>query len=108
TVIVAREIAETDAFLKVEIFPEGLQDDNIDAFIHEGGKLDLIIEECDSLNIKVLTRLKARENGIPVVMDTSDRGMLDIERFDLEPDRPVFHGLVPEETLKNLKDLTTE
>jgi hypothetical protein len=26
-------------------------------------------------------------------MDTSDRGMLDVERFDLEPQRPLFHGL---------------
>jgi hypothetical protein len=33
---------------------------------------------------------------IPVVMETSDRGMIDIERFDLEPDRPIFHGLIPE------------
>jgi hypothetical protein len=27
-------------------------------------------------------------------METSDRGMLDIERFDLEPDRPILHGLL--------------
>jgi hypothetical protein len=28
-------------------------------------------------------------------METSDRGVLDVERFDLEPDRPIFHGLLP-------------
>src|SRR5690606_39128249 len=33
---------------------------------------------------------------IPVVMDTNDRGMLDIERFDLEPERPILHGRIPE------------
>ena len=27
-------------------------------------------------------------------METSDRGLLDVERFDLEPDRPLFHGLL--------------
>ena len=27
-------------------------------------------------------------------MATSDRGLVDVERFDLEPDRPVFHGLL--------------
>ena len=27
-------------------------------------------------------------------METSDRGVLDVERFDLEPDRPLFHGLL--------------
>jgi len=25
-------------------------------------------------------------------MDTNDKGMLDIERFDLDPERPIFHG----------------
>ena len=32
-------------------------------------------------------------------MDTSDRGMLDIERFDTEPGRPLFHGLIEEKDL---------
>ncbi|MDX9751693.1 MAG: hypothetical protein RBT71_11475, partial [Flavobacteriales bacterium] len=59
-----------------------------------GGRLDLLVEECDSVDIKVLARLKARELGIPVVMDTSDRGMIDVERFDLEPHRPLLHGLL--------------
>ncbi|MEV7374510.1 hypothetical protein AB0O51_26975 [Streptomyces sp. NPDC090301] len=25
-------------------------------------------------------------------METNDRGPLDVERFDLEPDRPLFHS----------------
>jgi len=29
-------------------------------------------------------------------METSDRGLLDVERFDKEPSRPPFHGLVGE------------
>ncbi len=39
-------------------------------------------------------RERARAHRIPVLMSTSDRGMLDVERFDLEPDRPIFHGLL--------------
>jgi hypothetical protein len=27
-------------------------------------------------------------------MDTSDRGMIDVERFDLEPQRPIMHGML--------------
>ncbi|HBF20798.1 MAG TPA: hypothetical protein DDW81_11925 [Cryomorphaceae bacterium] len=108
TTMVAREIAEIDPFLKVEVYDEGINEDNIDRFLTEGGQLDALIEECDGLDIKVLARLKARDYGIPVIMDTSDRGLLDIERFDLEPERPIFHGLVPESKLKNLKGLTTE
>ena len=52
-----------------------------------------IMEVCDGLDMKIISRFKAREFGVPVVMDTNDRGMLDIERFDLEPQRPILHGL---------------
>ncbi len=108
TTMVAREIAEIDPFLKVEVFEEGITEENLDHFLTANGKMDALIEECDGLDIKVLARLKAREYGIPVIMDTSDRGLIDIERFDLEPNRKIFHGLVPENQLRNLKGLTTE
>lgn len=94
TIVVAREIAEIDPFLKVTIFNEGINDENIDAFFNAGGRLDLLIEECDGLDVKIKARIKAKELGVPVLMDTSDRGMLDIERFDLDPERPILHGLV--------------
>lgn len=90
----AREIAELDPFLKVSIFPEGLTKENMDRFFREGGDLDLLIEECDSVDIKILARQKAKALRIPVVMDMSDRGCLDVERFDLEPERPLMHGWI--------------
>lgn len=89
----AREIAEIDPFLKVTVFADGLTRDNLDAFFTEGGQLDALIEECDNLEMKLLSRVKAHELRIPVLMDTSDRGMIDIERFDIEPERPILHGL---------------
>ncbi len=95
-VIAAREIAEMDPFLKVVCYPEGITEANIDDFLTKDGRVDILVDECDSLDIKLLCRYRARAHGIPVVMDTSDRGMIDIERFDLEPDRPIFHGLLPQ------------
>ncbi|OJW84252.1 MAG: hypothetical protein BGO69_02735 [Bacteroidetes bacterium 46-16] len=92
-VIAAREIAEIDPYLDIICYDQGITEQNIDAFLLDGGKLDLLVDECDSLDIKLLARIKARDNGIPVLMDTSDRGMLDVERFDLEPQRPLLHGL---------------
>lgn len=91
---VAREIAEIDPFLKVTVFSDGITEDNMDRFLLEGGKLDVLVDECDSIGIKIRSRVRAKELGIPVVMDTSDRGLIDIERFDLEPDRPIMHGLI--------------
>ncbi|GAA4314147.1 hypothetical protein GCM10023149_10200 [Mucilaginibacter gynuensis] len=107
TVIAAREILELDPFLKVKIFSDGLQEDNMDDFFLGGGKLDLFVEVCDGLDIKIISRYKARDLQIPVIMDTNDRGMLDIERFDLEPNRAVLHGLadgLDPESIKNLSN----
>lgn len=91
-VLAAREIAEIDPFLKVVCYTEGITAGNIDAFFTEGGTLDVLAEECDSVDMKILAREKARELAVPVVMDTSDRGMIDVERFDRERGRPIMHG----------------
>jgi len=92
--IVAREIAELDPFLNVTVYEEGITEGNMDDFFTLGGDLDLLVEECDSLPVKISSRLRAKSLKIPVLMDTSDRGMMDVERFDLEPERPLLHGLL--------------
>lgn len=89
---VAREIAEIDPFMKVICYPEGINESNIDNFYTETGKLDAVIDECDGINIKILCRIKAKEFQIPLLMEASDRGTVDVERYDLEPERPIMHG----------------
>jgi hypothetical protein len=91
-VIAAREIMEIDPFIKVKIFTDGLTQGNMAAFLQEDGCLDLLVEVCDGLETKLKSRFEARRLKIPVVMDTNDRGMLDVERFDLEPYRSILHG----------------
>lgn len=90
-VLAARRIAELDPYLQVEVGTDGVTLETMADFV---SGLDLIIEECDSLDVKVRIREIARAAGIPVLMETSDRGLLDVERFDVEPDRPLFHGLL--------------
>lgn len=99
-IIAAREIAELDPYLKVTIYPEGILAENTDAFLGEGNeKLDILVEVCDGVDIKLNIRKAARSKGIPVIMDTNDKGMVDIERFDLEPVRKLFHGLIDEDII---------
>jgi molybdopterin/thiamine biosynthesis adenylyltransferase len=95
-IITARRIAEIDPYVKVRVFEKGVNHDNIDQFIHDGGKLDLIIDECDSGDVKLLTRKVCRKLGIPLVMETSDRGLLDVERYDSEANLPLLHGMFDE------------
>jgi len=87
----ARRIAELDPYLPVTIMDTGLTLDTIDEFL-DG--LNIVVEECDSLDMKAIVRERARARGIPVLMATSDRGLVDVERFDLEPERPIMHGLL--------------
>jgi molybdopterin/thiamine biosynthesis adenylyltransferase len=91
--VASRRVAELDPYLRVEVFDEGLTFDTVDDFL-DG--LDILVEECDSLDMKAVLREGARTRGIPVLMATADRGLVDVERFDHEPDRPILHGLLGE------------
>ncbi|MGE2734519.1 Rv1355c family protein [Mycolicibacterium vaccae] len=90
-VVAARRIAEVDPYLDVEVLESGLSSETLDEFL-EG--LDIVIEECDSLDVKAMVREGARARGIPVLMASSDRGLIDVERFDEDPQRALFHGLL--------------
>jgi hypothetical protein len=59
-VITAREIAEMDPFLKVICFFNGLNEENMDSFFSDNGKLDLLVDECDGLDIKILARFQGK------------------------------------------------
>ncbi len=103
-IVVARRIAELDPYLLTETFTTGLTEECMDQFF-DG--LDLVIEECDSLDMKLRVREEARARRIPVFMETSDRGLFDVERFDQEPTREVFHGLIGDLDPASLRGLST-
>jgi hypothetical protein len=103
-IVVSRRIAELDPYLHTEVFTDGLTEACMQEFFAD---LDLVIEECDSLDMKVRVRQEARDRGIPVLMETSDRGLFDVERFDSEPDRPLFHGLLGDVDPASLRGLST-
>lgn len=107
TIIVAREIAEIDPYLKVTCFHEGITENNLDKFLLENGKLDALIDECDGVDIKLKCRIAAKKYMIPVLMEASDRGTVDVERFDLEPERPLLHGYIQHLDVSNFHTLTT-
>jgi hypothetical protein len=107
TIVAAREIAEIDPFFKVRCLHEGLTENNITNFFMKDGKLDICIEVCDGLFAKIFAREKAKELKIPVVMNSSDRGTTDIERFDLNPDLPLLHGMIDHLDLNALKKAKT-
>ena len=102
--VAARRIAELDPYLSVEVFTSGVTPEFVDSFL-DG--LDVVVDQADSLDIKILLREAARDRRIPVIMATSDRGQLDVERFDLEPQRPIMHGLLGDIDTARLRGLST-
>lgn len=103
-VVTARRIAELDPYLQVEALTEGLTSDTMDAFL-DG--LHVVVEECDSLDIKAAVREAARARRTPVLMASSDRGLIDVERYDLEPGRPILHGLLGDIGVAELAGLSS-
>jgi molybdopterin/thiamine biosynthesis adenylyltransferase len=104
-VLAAREVAELDPYVRVVAFGRGVEDDTIAEFV---AGADVVVDECDGLEMKVALREHARAARRPVVMATSHRGMLDVERFDLEPEREPFHGLLGGVGSADLRGLTTK
>ncbi|MFR9794559.1 ThiF family adenylyltransferase [Streptomyces sp. MS06] len=129
TVLCARQMYEIDPYLDIEIHREGVTEETIGDFFGNtpgsgsdtgtgtgsgsgtgtgtGTGLDLLIEECDTPWAKVAAREHARARRVPVLMDTNDRGLLDVERFDLEPERPLFHGRIGGTTARTVRALDT-
>ncbi|MFI6998914.1 ThiF family adenylyltransferase [Nocardia sp. NPDC050175] len=108
-VLCARQLFEIDPYLDIEIMPTGLTEATMTEFFGTGAAvIDLLVEECDTPYVKIAAREHARALGIPVIMDCNDRGMLDIERFDIEPDRPLLHGRLGDITSRDLPTLTAQ
>jgi len=94
TVLLARQIYEFNPDARLSLFPQGITAQNLDEFLLGTPRLHVVVDECDDLAMKIRLRERARSLRLPVLMETSDRGMMDVERFDLEPDRPLLHGLI--------------
>lgn len=92
-ILAARRLLELDPYLQVEVFPEGVSEKNIDAFLGDRSPgPSLLVEACDDMDTRIRLRERARQLCLPVLMETGDGG-LHIQRFDLEPE--LVQGLVP-------------
>lgn len=100
----ARTIYEINPYAEIEVHPEGLSPENIEQFF---SGLDIVIDELDNLAIKYLIREQAKKHRIAVVMaaDNGDNAVVDVERYDLDPQPEFFHGRMGEVSYDMLKNL---
>ena len=105
--VTARQIYEINPYAELEVFGDGLTKENIGQFFSGPPKLDIVIDELDNLAIKCLIREEARRCRVPLVMaaDNGDNGVVDIERYDLDPETKFFHGRIGDVSYEKLVGL---
>ncbi len=98
--LTARQILEVDPYYTLELHEHGIMPDTVGDFLGEP-RIDVLIEEMDALPLKIAIREAAKNRGIPVVMVTGNGEgiLLDVERFDQDPDLPIFNGLMEERVM---------
>lgn len=107
TDIAAKNTWEIDPFANISLFETGLNEQNLEEFLRGNPKLDVFIDEMDNISMKIRVRRSCRTHRIPVIMvtDNGNGVILDIERFDAEPERPLLHGIMEDmdpETIEHL------
>lgn len=106
TVIIARAIAELDPYIKVDIITDQINAENKSLWQPKLAQADLLVDACDGMNSKLMLRFFARNAQIPVIMETNDKGRIDVERYDLQ-ELPLLNGGfedISESTLKSMSN----
>lgn len=103
----ARQIYALNPYAKIDLFSDGINEKNIAKFFSGPPKIDLVVEEIDNLGMKYRVREYAKKLRIPVIMgtDDGDDAVVDIERYDLSPHTPLFHGRLGKVSYGGLKAL---
>jgi len=107
TTVALRRAYELNPFIKIEPWPKGVQLDEVEKFISKSPKIDILIDELDDLEIKIKLRILAKKHKISVLMATNlgERVLIDVERFDVEPKRKIFHGYLGKTSIDEFKNL---
>lgn len=98
----AKRLYDINPYVNIEVFSNGINTNNITEFA-DGA--NIIFDEIDSLYLKLDFRFITKEKKIPLVMitDNGDNVMVDIERYDLDPNLLPFHGLLSQEDISALQ-----
>ncbi len=106
-IAVARQIYEMNPYTHVEIFDEGLTEKNMRGFLKG---LDVLVEEMDNPYLKIKIRSEAQKLKIPVVMaaDNGDGIIVDVERYDMEKDYPILHGILGKMAAEDFKNVPSK
>jgi len=104
---VAEIIYEMNPYAELEVYDEGISLETLEDFLKD---VDVFVEEMDNLELKIASRLKAKEMGVPVLMatDNGDNVIVDVERFDEDSDLEIFNGAAGHLTLEEFRKISPQ
>ena len=94
--VVAQQIWDINPYASLHQFSSGVNEQNIDDFLGGNQPVTVVFDEIDDFKTKLRLRHASKLKRIPVVMLTGlgDSVLIDIERYDLEPELAIFNGLI--------------
>lgn len=94
--IMAQQVYEINPYADLHLYDKGLNEENIEDFVGGDPKPRVIFEIIDDFKMKIRVRMVAKKHGVPVVMLTNlgDSILIDVERYDTEPDTEIFNGKI--------------
>lgn len=103
--LTAQMLYEINPYMQITVYSEGVTEGNISDFF-DRDPVSILVEETDNLGLKIKLREEARSRRIPVVMgtDNGDGVIIDVERYDLHTDLPLFNGAIGDVTFEDFKD----
>ena len=109
TEIIAQKLLAMNPYQDLKLFQEGLTEENMEKFMTG---LDVMIDEVDNMAIKYRIREMCKKLRIPLVSaaDNGERAIIDVERYDRDPQPEFFHGRlgnISYEQLANLDRIST-
>lgn len=101
---ISRKVWEIDPYIEIVAYRDGLDETSL-ADIVASHSVDILIDEMDELSMKIKLREAAKSKRIPVIMaaDDGDNALIDIERYDLDPELEIFGGRIPADIIDKIK-----
>lgn len=102
---ISRKVWEIDPYFEIIPVHDGLNEGNLVQLL-DSHNVDIVVDEMDELRMKVRLREEAKQRKLPVIMaaDDGDNTLIDIDRYDLNPEMDLFGGLIPKEIIERVKN----
>ena len=102
-VVAARKALELDPYLDFMMLDHGVNNEILEA-VFQKHAIDIVVDEVDDISAKLTMRKISKQYKKPLLMatDNSDGAIIDIERYDINPEQVYFNHRLPDDILEKM------